>query len=190
MLVKRGDEVIARARGDWVYLNRAKLAPARIAPEIVDYFNRSGPPVLVESKRDYPLKGRQGREFAQTRRVQRYEMDSVAHVNNAVYLNWLEEAVADALERAGYHLLPGVEEKRPTLWFQRHTLEYLRPAFAGDEIEVKTALVGAGLSVGMWEQTIERGGELLVRNLARTRWVDADGRHARWQDTLVDALAL
>jgi acyl-CoA thioester hydrolase len=61
-------------------------------------------------------------------------IDEYGHVNNVIYVQWMQ----DAAIRHG----TSIPEYRPpehTGWFVReHRIEYLSPAYQGDEIEVRT----------------------------------------------------
>ncbi len=69
--------------------------------------------------------------------VRHYECDAYGHLNNAVYLQYMQEAAVNAstarrLDRAAY-------EAMGRLWLIRASeIEYLSAAVAGDEIEVHT----------------------------------------------------
>ena len=70
-------------------------------------------------------------------RVRHHQLDPLGHVNNAAYLNFLEQAAIDHAAAAGYdvdHLrrLGGLFIAR------RHEIDFLRPAFAGDWLRVAT----------------------------------------------------
>jgi acyl-CoA thioester hydrolase len=72
-------------------------------------------------------------------RVRFHEVDALGHVNNAAYLNYLEQAAIDHATLLGLDLerlrrLGGVFVAR------RHEMEFLRPAHAGDELRVVTWL--------------------------------------------------
>ncbi len=72
-------------------------------------------------------------------RVRHYEMDALGHVNNAVYQNYLEQAAIEHSEYLGltldvYRQVGGVFVMR------RVEIDYLRPAVAGDTLEVTTWL--------------------------------------------------
>jgi acyl-CoA thioester hydrolase len=75
--------------------------------------------------------------FAAYFKVRHYEMDALGHVNNAVYLHYLEQAAIEHSAAAGF---PG--ERTQALggqWIVRqHEIEYLRPATAGDVLQVVT----------------------------------------------------
>ena len=72
-------------------------------------------------------------------RVRFHEVDSLGHVNNAAYLNYVEQAAIDHATFLGLDLqrlqgLGGVFVAR------RHEIEFLRPTFAGDILRVITWL--------------------------------------------------
>lgn len=72
-------------------------------------------------------------------RVRFHEVDSLGHVNNASYLNYLEQAAIDHATLLGLRLdrlqaLGGVFVAR------RHEIEFLQPAFAGDLLRIVTWL--------------------------------------------------
>ena len=72
-------------------------------------------------------------------RVRRYETDILGHVNNAVYLNYLEQAAVEHSDSLGltyerYRELGGV-------WVLRHMkIDYLRSALKGDLLDITTWL--------------------------------------------------
>ena len=70
-------------------------------------------------------------------RVRHHEMDALGHVNNAVYLHYLEQAAIDHTTALGFptarlRALGGVFIAR------RHEIDYLRPAAAGETLQVVT----------------------------------------------------
>ena len=72
-------------------------------------------------------------------RVRFHEVDALDHVNNAAYLNYLEQAAIDHAMLLGLSLerlrdLGGVFVAR------RHEVDFLRPAFAGDVLRIVTWL--------------------------------------------------
>jgi acyl-CoA thioester hydrolase len=132
-------------------------------------------------------------------RVRHYEMDALGHVNNAVYLHYLEQAAIEHSTAAGF---PDTRTRAlGGLWVVRtHTIEYLRPATAGDVLEVVTWAVAFRGARAWRDYTIYRhaaasdetrglppdgfrapgyepDSEPLVR--ARTLWVWADGTSYR-----------
>ena len=100
--------------------------------------------------------------FAAYFKVRHYEMDSLGHVNNAIYLHYLEHAAYEHAATAGF----GDERTRALggIWIvRRHEIEYLRPASAGDVLQVIT-----------W--AVEFKGARAYRDYAIHRYAGADAR--------------
>ncbi len=101
-------------------------------------------------------------------------LDENGHVNNVQYVQWMQEAAVRHYESLG-----GVP---PTLalgatWVVRsHNIEYLRPAFAGDRIEVRTWVVDIRRvrSLRRYRFTRLSDGKLLVKG--ETDWVFVDAK--------------
>lgn len=178
----RDGRLLARGIANWVYVDAATMTPARIPPEIVTMFEQHDPPTLppltkltVDSA-DPPLF-----EHAITRRAFFYETDSAQHTNNAVYVDWLEEAVRDALCALGYRI--SFEGAAPLPWFYRHTLEYARPARQGDKIEIRTRWMRQGNCFGEWDVEMLHAAsrEILLRARATMVWVNAENQLIPWR---------
>lgn len=174
--------ILARAAANWVYLDRMSMRPARIAPDIVALFKNPepspfGPSHIAKAAAavESPLRG------MTTRRAQYFEADSAKHTNNAVYVDWLEQAVRDTLAQCGYK--SGIATG-PTLWFHGHSLEYLSPALPGQELEISTRLTGRGKSAGHWRQEIRRleSHDLIAHAESTTLWVDENNHSVRWPE--------
>jgi acyl-CoA thioester hydrolase len=137
--------------------------------------------------------------FATHFKVRHYEMDALGHVNNAVYLHYLEQAAYEHSAAADFS-----DERTRDLggiWIvRRHEIEYLRPATAGDVLQVVTWAVAFKGARAFRDYAIYRheggpdetsglptdrflppdhvlDGEPLVR--ARTLWVWADRASGR-----------
>lgn len=107
-------------------------------------------------------------------RVRHYEMDALGHVNNAVYQNYLEQAAIEHSEHLGlnfdvYRELGGVFVMR------RVEIDYLRPAVAGDTLEVTTWLreMRGTRAYRQYEIRKQNQEDLLVTAEALWVWVDA-----------------
>ena len=78
-----------------------------------------------------------GPRFAAHFKVRQYEMDTQGHVNNAVYLHYLEQAATEHAAASGWS-----GERVRTLgggWVaRRHEIDYLRPAMGNDLLQVVT----------------------------------------------------
>jgi acyl-CoA thioester hydrolase len=110
----------------------------------------------------------------QRRTVQDVEIDELGHVNNLRYIEWMLAAAVDHSSAAGWP----AERYRElgNAWVVRsHAIEYLRPAFAGDEIVVRTWVSEMGKVSSRRKTAIVRAdGQLLAR--AETLWVFVNRR--------------
>src|SRR5512144_2231334 len=61
-------------------------------------------------------------------------IDEYGHVNNVIYVQWMQEAAVRHAES-----MPEFRQPEGKGWYVReHRIEYLSPAYLGDEIEVRT----------------------------------------------------
>jgi acyl-CoA thioester hydrolase len=109
--------------------------------------------------------------------VRSYECDGYGHVNNAVYLNYLEVARHEYLRALGL----SIDEMRATgigLWVARVSIDFRSPALPDERLTIRTAPLKRTRIGGILGQRIERG-ERLVAN-AEVTWVsvNANGRPA------------
>lgn len=161
----RTGEIVARGRAHWAHLDRQNLFPARIPASILEQFAPDGVRAIPRLEpRLYPPPAHPIERRA-ARRVQHYEADSMQHVNNAIYYDWIEETIADNVPLR--------------LCIRRHDIEYMRGALPGDAVEIVTRLTGAGKCATTWESLVTRAGELLVRDRMTALWLDGNGHPAR-----------
>lgn len=95
-------------------------------------------------------------------------IDENGHVNNVVYVQWMQDI---AIEH--YDALGGIEAQGPhATWVVReHRVEYLLPAFAGEEIVIRTWVenIRRVRSLRKYEFVRKRDGNTLVKG--ETDWV-------------------
>lgn len=113
--------------------------------------------------------------FEQRRVVEPPDLDERAHVNNVVYVRWVQD-VATAHWRAH---APAEAQERIAWVALRHEIDYLSPARLGDEVVLRTWVGSAeGLSFERFTEVRRAGdGRLLAR--ARTLWCPVDARSGR-----------
>ena len=112
-------------------------------------------------------------------------IDALGHANNTVYFQWMEAAATAHSAAQGWP--PERYIERGVAWVARaHTIEYRRPAFAGDRIVISTWVgdmrkVSSSRRYRIVRESAEPGpeprGELLAR--AETRWVLIDLKERR-----------
>jgi acyl-CoA thioester hydrolase len=103
------------------------------------------------------------------------DIDELGHVNNVVYLRWVQDA---AIAHWRHAATP--EEQSGILWVvARHEIDYKHPAVLGDALTART-WVGAASRRSFERNTAitrDRDGRLLAR--ARTFWVPIDAATGR-----------
>lgn len=115
------------------------------------------------------------------------ELDPYHHVNHAAYLSYMEHARVAVLDAAGW----GMEEltaRGYMVLVVRVDVKFVRPAAAGDRLQVHTSVVEIGASRSTWSQTIVRGEERLVAAEVQAAFTDLEGRPVRAPEDLRDAL--
>lgn len=101
------------------------------------------------------------------------EIDEQGHANNVAYVAWLQSAAVAHSAAIGWPLERYQEMK--TAWVVRsHTIEYLRPAMAGDEIVVQTHVAGATKVTSLRIYRILRKADQQLLARAETNWAYID----------------
>jgi acyl-CoA thioester hydrolase len=107
--------------------------------------------------------------------VRGYELDSFGHVNHAVYLNYFEHARWSMLAEEGITLEQISKEK---LWpvIISAELKYLKPAFMGDRLEIRSRAIDAQRMRFTFEQSIYRGETLITTGRYESVVINERGR--------------
>jgi acyl-CoA thioester hydrolase len=128
-------------------------------------------------------------EFSLRWRVRTYEVDENGHVNNAVYLNWIEHLTAEHAEATGFGRDWSIA--RGGAWVVRsHEIAYRRPARRGDEVEATVRVLHVGGVRGRRQTWIRRAadGALLAEAISHWAWIRlSDGRPAAVPGEIVEA---
>lgn len=97
-------------------------------------------------------------------RVADADIDRLGHVNNAIYLRWIEETV-----HAHWVALASPAEFAAYEWIAvRHEVDYRRPALIDELVRVTTRIVSVRRVRAWYETSIMRGSDTLVE--ARSCW--------------------
>ena len=113
------------------------------------------------------------------------DIDGLGHVNNVVYVRWMQEAAT-----AHWDSVASPELRAAVSWVvTRHEVDYKAPAFAGEQLVVRT-WVGEP-SGATWERFLEihrpGDGKLLAKGRSVYAAIDpATGRPRRVDRTLQD----
>jgi acyl-CoA thioester hydrolase len=92
-------------------------------------------------------------------RVRFHECDPLGHVNNAVYLHYLEQAAIDHAAEAGWPQERLEAELGAVFMAARHEIDYLRPAVAGDRLVIVTWPEQMGMATALRRYVIRRAAE-------------------------------
>lgn len=116
--------------------------------------------------------------------VQEEHLDSLAHVNNTVYLHWAQEI-------AGEHWFSVMNEKNTEehYWVvHEHSIRYMKQVFLGEELIVKTHV--EPMEGIRFPRVVEffRADEVVVR--VRTHWILVNAKTHRPKRIDTSTLAL
>jgi acyl-CoA thioester hydrolase len=120
--------------------------------------------------------------------VRSYELDSNGHVNNSVYLAYVEEVAVLHAEALGFG--KAFTTRHGGAWVVRkHEIVYHQPALFGDELELTTTLTSMRGARGVRQTAINRvDGPRLTDVTTEWVWVRAsDGRPTRVPSAMVEA---
>jgi acyl-CoA thioester hydrolase len=168
LYVAEQDAPVARAHTDWVYAERQHGRPCRIPPDMMESFMPDGlEPALP--REPWPDGGPPPDAFSTIRAVEFRDLDMLAHVNNATYLDYLEEAAIGALGAVGWP--PERVLGLGGCWRPRtHDIEYLAEAVYGDRLRCLTWVTAqAGSEVERQSEFRHAASDVLLAR-ARSRW--------------------
>lgn len=101
------------------------------------------------------------------------EIDVLGHVNNQVYLKWMEKVATNHAAANGWTYSRLVEHSY--MWVaRRHWLEYLKPSFAGEQIVLHTWVQGLRGAGCFRRYAFMRSSEVVF--LGATEWAFLDAK--------------
>jgi len=123
---------------------------------------------------------REGKRLCITYKVRGYHIDTNGHVNNAVYLNYLEDARDDFLEHLGLSI-SGFLQQGVLVFLSEVRIKFHMPALYGDRVEVWGWLCELRRVKSTWKMELRRAGtgELLAEAWIRAAFLNADQRIIR-----------
>ena len=129
--------------------------------------------------------------YRYTLTVAEANVDRNRHVNNIVYLQWMQDAAIQHAAHAGGTRLA---EALGSTWVVRtHRIEYFIPAFAGDKITVETWVADFRRVRSLRRYRIVRARDGVLLAEGETDWVFVDaktGRPRRIPEEMVRAFGL
>ena len=116
------------------------------------------------------------RVYARSFNIPADVIDENGHVNNVAYVQWMQEIAVEH-----YASIGGIEAQgQDATWFVReHRIEYFLPAFAGEEIQIRTWVenIRRVRSLRKYEFVRMSDGRVLVRG--ETDWVFVNAKTGR-----------
>jgi acyl-CoA thioester hydrolase len=117
------------------------------------------------------------------------DIDGQGHVNNAVYVRWMDHAAFAHSCTVGYDW-PAYQRLGSAFVVRRHEIDYLAPAFAGDRVVVATWPCAMERFTALRRHQILRLSDGLTLARAHTTWIYCDtttGRPRRMPAELIAA---
>jgi acyl-CoA thioester hydrolase len=183
----RGERQVLEGRTDWVYVDAVTGKPRRVPQEVERALGDAA--TVAQERPGWEAPPPPPAPARSLHRVRLHDLDSLAHVNNAVYLDLVAQATHDALAAHGWSLDRMLGEGgAPTL--ADADLEYLSGARYGDEIEIFTWFA-AGSDVLEAHHRLALAAEPrpIVQATTRWRWTEpATGARVRLPAALVAAI--
>ncbi|MCA9689683.1 MAG: acyl-CoA thioesterase [Myxococcales bacterium] len=117
------------------------------------------------------------------------DIDALGHVNNVVYLRWIQDAASAHSAAVGYDMA-AYRASGAAFVVRRHEIDFVRPCFAGDALEVITWVDGwRPASSVRCSRVVRRGDDVEVAR-ARTLWAFINletGGPARITEAVIEA---
>jgi acyl-CoA thioester hydrolase len=123
------------------------------------------------------------RAFVHRFKVVPDDIDELGHANNVVWVRWVNEAALAHCEAVGFG--PKVCAEHKFAWVvRRHDIEYLLPAFAGQEIEACTWPETLKGVTSLRRTLFQCDGNVLAR--AESTWIMIDVETAKPRRVTLD----
>lgn len=104
-------------------------------------------------------------------------LDENGHVNNVVYVQWMQDVATRHADSAG---CTAATKSAGAVWVARsHKIEYLRPAFAGDPVAALTWVVNFRRVTSLRKYRFVRTSDNAVLARGETDWVFVDAATGR-----------
>jgi acyl-CoA thioester hydrolase len=141
---------------------------------MVEAFFPEGPPEMMRPR--FPTPSPPPPDVFQLRRsVEWRDVDGAQHVNNAVYLAYMEDC---AMRVAAAHDWPlaRMRAERFKILARHHHIEYQQPALLGDDLELATWLSDVERTSAVRHYTVTRASDdgLLARAHTLLQWADPE----------------
>jgi len=149
--LKDSNEVIAQGTQQVVCMDLKTGRPASLPEDVIDRFRLENPPAFPFER--FPKISVVESPHTMQRQVESMDLDVYEHVNNAVYINYAEEATTQAFSTRGWSPAK-LREAGLTVATRRLHIQYLSIASWGETLNISTHLLevndtGGSRYVGM-----------------------------------------
>jgi acyl-CoA thioester hydrolase len=168
------NNLAAKARTDWVYLDRESLRPTTVPKEVQQaYLDPDELPNPLRRTRFPDLPAPASEVFTIRKRVEWRDLDPWGHVHNSVYLSYVEDCGMQIAAAYGWPW-KRMESMGFAIVARRHHIEYRVSALMDDELEISTWVSSIRRSTGIRHYLIKRvsDGEIIARCHSLYVWVD------------------
>jgi acyl-CoA thioester hydrolase len=104
-------------------------------------------------------------------------IDRNGHVNNVEFVRWMQDSAVAHADAVG--CTAATREAGCTWVVRSHAIDYLRPAFAGDSIEVRTWIDDYRRSFSKRRYEFHRLSDAVLLARGETNWVYIDAQSGR-----------
>jgi acyl-CoA thioester hydrolase len=166
--------LVARAWSDWVFIDELTGQPARIPAELAGAFFAGDLPERFLPRQTFPLPPDPPEAaFKMNRRVAWQDIDMEGHVNNAVYLSYVEDCGFQVIAAHGWPV-QRMTAQGFAIILRKHQIEYIQPALLDEELLLTTWASHVKRSSALRYYTIQRAGDnaLLARISTLGVWID------------------
>ena len=132
-----GKRLIARAQGRWAYVERERGLPTRIPDDLIERFGVAGHAMPLRLTHPTMI-AQEGAGTEMTLVARGYEADTQQHINNTIYMDWLGEALTQALT-GSYG-----ERDMPDISARYYHIQYVHPARPCNRLRIATQAIRTG----------------------------------------------
>jgi acyl-CoA thioester hydrolase len=166
-------ELVAKGHTDWVYLDTATQRPVTVPEEMITAFYPEGVPEQGPQRIPFPSSSPPPDVFTLRRKVEWHDLDGAGHVNNAMYMVYLEECGVQVAAAYGWPMARMFDAGFGIV-ARHYRLEYKQPATLGDDLAISTWITEVRQASADRYYTITRGtdGDLIARAHVAWVWID------------------
>ena len=156
---KESGDVIAQGTQQVVCMDSKTRRPVSLPEEVIDRFRMENPRVFPFER--FPKITPVESAFTSSRQVESMDLDLYGHVNNSVYINYEEEAAAQAFSAQGWSPAR-LSENHLTIVTRRAHIQYLSLASWGEILNTSTHQLEANATGGSRYSGMTRADGTLV----------------------------